>query len=301
MRVHADWATAAFERPPAAAHVGPFPRRPFLEAWWKARGTGEPALVETDTTLLPLRHGPAGVEFLGEPDLTDYHVPLGTESATAAAQLSVAFGSGTAFRLDSLPGEVAGSLRSGLEAAGAEVSCRQHAVAAVIDLPGDYDTYLGGLTGKQRHEVRRKRRRFEESLGTPRIERDASPEAFDAFVDMHRSAPGDKARFMTEGLEGFFGTLLGLDDAVLDVLVGNGNTAVAAAFGFEDDQAYYLYNSAYLTDAADASPGVVLLDRLVSAAIDRGRSRFDFLKGDERYKFKSGAYPRPLFVLEGVL
>ena len=76
---------------------------------------------------------------------------------------------------------------------------------------------------------------------------------------------------------------------------------MAVAFGFEDPDAYYLYNSAYHPAAAEASPGVVLLDRLLDRTMAAGRTRFDLLKGDERYKFQLGAIPRPLFVLEGVL
>ena len=75
---------------------------------------------------------------------------------------------------------------------------------------------------------------------------------------------------------------------------------MAASFGFEDDSAYYLYNSAFDPGAAAASPGAVLVDLLISAAVAAGRNRFDFLKGDEDYKFRLGAVPRPLFVVEAV-
>ena len=43
---------------------------------------------------------------------------------------------------------------------------------------------------------------------------------------------------------------------------------------------------------------MVLVDRLVAAAIEAGRPRFDFLKGDEAYKYRTGAVARPLFALE---
>ena len=34
---------------------------------------------------------------------------------------------------------------------------------AVIELPGSFDDYLAGIGKKQRHELRRKRRRYEEN------------------------------------------------------------------------------------------------------------------------------------------
>jgi CelD/BcsL family acetyltransferase involved in cellulose biosynthesis len=74
---------------------------------------------------------------------------------------------------------------------------------------------------------------------------------------------------------------------------------VAAAFGFEDEQAYYLYNSSFDPTVASASPGIVLCDTLIRSAIASGRRRFDFLKGGEGYKRQFGARPRPLFAVVG--
>jgi len=71
-------------------------------------------------------------------------------------------------------------------------------------------------------------------------------------------------------------------------------------FGFQDARAYYLYNSAYDTAAATSSPGVILVDLLVHRSITEGLARLDMLKGDEAYKFRLGARPRPLFAVEGV-
>jgi len=63
--------------------------------------------------------------------------------------------------------------------------------------------------------------------------------------------------------------------------------------------AYYLYNSASDPAVGHASPGVVLVSALFEDRIARGTRIFDFLKGDEPYKFRYGARPRPLFLLEG--
>ncbi len=294
MRVHGDWSTAGFDLPPSAPMVGPFVDRDFLQTWWRHRGEGELLLVEDDDALLPLWRDGATVSFLGEEDLTDYHAPRG-----APGELVAEFASGLdrhdRLLLDSLPTEAADVVEEGLAAAGLTVSRTEHEVAAVLDLPATYDDYLGALAKKQRHEVRRKRRRFEEALGEASLVRE--PERFGEFVSMHRAAPGAKGGFMTPEMEELFADLLLLPGAVLDVLVAGGVT-VAAAFGFEGDRAYYLYNSAFSPDASSSSPGVVLIDLLVGAAIAAGRRRFDFLKGDETYKFRLGASRRPLWRLE---
>jgi CelD/BcsL family acetyltransferase involved in cellulose biosynthesis len=44
----------------------------------------------------------------------------------------------------------------------------------------------------------------------------------------------------------------------------------------------------------------VLVDLLVRRALAERLHRFDFLKGEEPYKFRLGARPRPLFTVEGV-
>ena len=47
-----------------------------------------------------------------------------------------------------------------------------------------------------------------------------------------------------------------------------------------------LYNSGFAPEAASLSPGLVLLSHLIRDAIARGRARFDFLRGEERYKLE---------------
>jgi CelD/BcsL family acetyltransferase involved in cellulose biosynthesis len=118
---------------------------------------------------------------------------------------------------------------------------------------------------------------------------------------MHRLASGEKGGFMTEAMEAFFRDLLGVPGASVDVLLGASDRPVAAAFGFVDDDAYYLYNSSFDPEAAAASPGVVLLTMLLERESEAGRPRFDLLKGSESYKRRLGGRPRPLFAVEGVV
>ncbi|HAX81359.1 MAG TPA: hypothetical protein DCY40_02185 [Actinobacteria bacterium] len=89
--------------------------------------------------------------------------------------------------------------------------------------------------------------------------------------------------------------------AVIDVLCDGDGAPVGAAFGFEDADTYYLYNSAFHQERSELSPGIVLVTALIDAAIAGGKRRFDFLKGGEDYKARLGAVPRPLFALEGAL
>ncbi len=301
MRVHDDWATPAFDLPPAAAGTGPFTGRELLRRWWEHR---RPAgarleLVEGDAGLLPLCRADGAVGFLGEEDLFDYHSPLGAGVPELVAGYVDGLPAGTRVRFDSLPEAAAELVAKGLDHAGLAAEASQHEVTAVVDLPGDFEAYLAGLDAKQRHEVRRKERRFERMVGAPRLVTDTSPAGLAHFVRMHRQAPGEKGSFMTGPMAAFFASLLDVPGAKVDLLVSDGGgDPVAAAVGFATDGAYFLYNSAYDPAHAAASPGVVLLTELIRRAIERGAGRFDFLKGDEEYKFRLGAVRRPLYALE---
>ena len=279
-----------------APQTSVFPTRGFLESWWNHFASGELRIVEGEAALAALRRRPDGVVALvGDPDLTDYHSPLGEMAAATLADYMAQIATGTTYHFDSLPAEAADPLHASLRNATVE---RQEA-AYRLALPGTVDEFWQGLTKKERHEMRRKRRRFTEALGEPQIVA-GTPNNFDLFAEMHRMAPGEKGQFMNEDREAFFRDLARLPESKLDFLSGSDGRIVAAAFGFEDDSGYYLYNSAYHPDWSAASPGIVALILLLERAIQQGLAVFDFLKGDETYKLRLGAVARPLFSVRGV-
>ena len=51
----------------------------------------------------------------------------------------------------------------------------------------------------------------------------------------------------------------------------------------------WVYNSGLNRDFQSLSPGWVLLGYLLQWAITNGRSEFDFMRGDEEYKYRFGA------------
>jgi len=282
-----------------ATNVGPFPHRPFLAAVERAEGTQTADLIpiSTDTMAIVLVREETGLRFAGPQGLTDYHSTLGEDPEGLALALEGMPSS--RFRFDSLPSEACVVVAGALDRLGATYTLERHDATAVLDLPPSFEDWLASIGRKERHEVRRKRRRFIEEFGEIDVV-DAGVESLDAFCAMHRSSGGEKGSFMTPVMQGFFHDLLTDAGAGIHHLVCDGRIR-ASAFGFETPEGYYYYNSAYDADAAMASPGVVLFSMLIERQIARGAGIFDFLKGDEPYKYRHGASPRPLLVAEGVL
>ena len=64
---------------------------------------------------------------------------------------------------------------------------------------------------------------------------------------------------------------------------------VSIAIYFEKDKTRYLYNMASDTDYYDYSPGLLHIAEFVEKTVENGYDEFNFLRGEERYKFEIGA------------
>ncbi|HJU52903.1 MAG TPA: GNAT family N-acetyltransferase [Acidimicrobiia bacterium] len=283
---------------PMAPAVGPFPGADFLRAWFEELGDDvEPLTLDWDLGQLSMMKTATGIEMMGETDLTDYHSPLGEGLDEAIALLVEELGSGINLNLDSLPSEAAIPLQAALENAGLSPSTTVHETAMVLALPVATDDFYRDLAKHERHELRRKRRRYESLIG-PVVLQGGDGQGFDEFVRLHRLAPGEKGRFMTERRLAFFSRLARLSGWRVDSLVLPSGKAAACVFGWSDSDGYYLYNSCFDPALQAASPGLVLLQSMIEASIERELRIFDFLKGDEDYKVRLGAKARPLHRLE---
>lgn len=290
---HQDWESSGFALAPVATATGPFPRSQFL----RLTASDTTDVFEIAGALAVLDVSGNVVMFGGEADLTDYHSPLGHETGRLFEAVAAELGAGFTYDLDSLPIEAAEVVAKALGDAGMAVDMEQHAMAAVLTLPANFEDYLEGIGKKQRHEVRRKRRRYEEAVGELIYQSHHEPGfAFDEFVRLHRLSGGAKGRFMTPEHEEFFRCLIDTPGWRVDILrIPDSDCAAACLFMFVDDSGMYLYNSAYDPHLSEASPGVAIIGSAIERAIDEGLPRFDFLKGDEIYKFRLGAEERPLF------
>jgi len=301
-----DW-TALAEADPEAT-VFHTPR--YLKLYWEEFGAEmlQIAVVgrgedRTAAATFDLRGGV--LTWLGGFDVTDYMGPVGIPDAREAAAKELM--GAVAVRDDWREADLAGlpirsawtvALRNGAEAAGLSAEVEQDDVAPFLRLPPSFEEYLDGLSGKLRHEIRRKDRRLREAFAGARLvdaTRETVTDDLAAFVDLHRSSPGEKGRFMVPGMELFFRRLADamLPDRTfrLTFLEADGRR-LAGAVGFRDGDRFLLYNSVYDHRLSASSPGTVLLSELIRSAIEEGHRGFDLLRGDLPYKYRYGARPR---------
>lgn len=277
---------------PTAPHVGPFGRSEFLRVLHGHWPRGVVEVADRDDGGASVEVVDGVVVGVGDRDLVDYRSPRGP----AGVEVLVDLVGGRPTRIDSLPSGIAEPFAEALRGAGREVAVEEQDVAAVLSLPASFDDWLASIGKKERHETRRKRRRYEEQVGPARIARfEDDPARLDEFVALHRTSSGEKGSFMTEPMAAYFSDLMAIPGWGIDALLTPAGGIAAAGFSYHGDDGYYLYNSAFDRSFSEASPGVVLIASLIEFAIDEGLAVFDFLKGDEAYKFRLGAEARPLF------
>ena len=170
-----------------------------------------------------------------------------------------------------------------------------------VALPSSVDEYFASLTKKHRHELRRKLRRLDNAGDVEQLELKTPNEieqGMDDFMDLHRGSSIDKSEFMTPQREAFFReiavNLAEKNISRLYFLTINGEN-VATSLAFKIGNTKYLYNSGYLPDRSWLAVGLLNHAINILASIREGIEVYDFMRGDERYKYHLGAIDRHIY------
>src|SRR4030042_1270676 len=181
------------------------------------------------------------------------------------------------------------------------VTSEQEAVSYEMDLPSSFDEYLQTLSTKQRHEVRRKLRRLTEEGGIEYrfvAKGGDLTAAVDTFFRMFVESRQEKAAFLTEQMKTYFRLLVDTMEETgllrLGVLELD-NNPVAEIMYFDYNACIYLYNSGYDPQYVSLSVGLLSKVLAIKDSIEKGKKRFDFLKGAESYKEHLGGKEVPLY------
>jgi CelD/BcsL family acetyltransferase involved in cellulose biosynthesis len=166
-----------------------------------------------------------------------------------------------------------------------------------IKLGAGWQGYLQQLDKKQRHELRRKMRRVDDTPGTAFVRAGDGMDlasAVEAFLGLMK-LDAAKGRFLTPSMHETFHTLA--REAAhggwlrLELLTVDGRPA-AGAFCFDYGGRLLIYNSGIDPALKGLSPGWALLGHLIQDAADEGKSAVDFMRGDEEYKLRLGGEAR---------
>ena len=309
----------------SASHV-PFLRHEYLTTWWRTLGGGEwqqgELFIVTGRDeenqligIAPLffsenREGLPAMLLIGSIEISDY-LDIIARSKLLPEFIEQLFDLLNCVQTPSwkfldfynLPdySPTLAALQSAAEKRGWEYQQQPLQKSPYIPLPGDWEMYLAGIDKKQRHEIRRKMRRAEESP-TPVNWYIVSDEAtldaeIEDFLTLMAQDP-EKERFLTQLMRtqmraavhaAFKADWLQL--AFLEI----GGEKAAGYLNFDYHGHIWVYNSGLSFKFREFSPGWVLLGYLLQWANEHQRAAFDFMRGDEEYKYRFGAIDRYIY------
>lgn len=298
----------------------PFSRYEYLSAWWQTLGGGEwkqaelilVSAVEGDqlvgvAPLFIAKHdGRAALLLVGSVEVSDYLDLIVREQdlprfLTGLLDFLTSSHSGSWSALDwyNLPDDspTLAALQAEAEKRGWEHRQEVYRPTPRIALNGSFDDYLANIDKKQRHEIRRKMRRAAESgrVVFRLVDKSAEIEPeLESFFHLMTQDPS-KANFLHPAMrEHMIAALRAAHQngylwlAFLEV----DGVKSAASLNFDYKNKLWGYNSGVSRDHMELSPGWVLLALTIQWCCENGRSEFDFMRGDEEYKYRFGGKDR---------
>ena len=300
----------------------PFSRYEYLSEWWKTLGGGEWIHQNVKLVLVSASENDqlAGIAplFIDEYDGQQALLLVGSIEITDYLDLIVReadlprFISGLMDFLASSPADnwsaldwynlpddspTLAALKADAEQRGWTYHEEIYQPTPRITLNGSFEDYLAGIDKKQRHEIRRKMRRAAESGRVQfRIVDKASdiePE-LESFFHLMVQDP-NKAMFlkdvMRDQMSKSIRTAHKYGYLWLGFLEVDGVKA-AATLCFDYKNKLWGYNSGVSRDYMDLSPGWVIMGLTIQWCCENGRHEFDFMRGDEEYKYRLGGVDR---------
>ena len=299
-----DWESLAGQDPSATVFHLP----QYLGIWWNEFGSSceelaVVALREADQlrgVCALTRHEGGVVRFAGDPDVTDYLGPVSCSEdrdVVAAAVIKEARTIGQRLEFNGLAAESGwpDAFAAAAKEAGLTASIVELDACPRISVAEGFDAYLAALSGKLRHEIRRKERRLREA--GEMIVRISDPSTIDhdleTFFTFTRADDGGKGDFFGHHARASFFSAIGaafLNHGLLRVVVLElDGVPLGVDIGFARNGVWSLYNMSYERERSDLAPGMVLVGETIRLATIEGCSTFDFLRGREPYKYRFGA------------
>jgi len=299
----------------------PFLLYEHLEIWWKTRGGGEwgaedrlaivsawegKELIGLAPWFIHSEQGKRILMLLGSKEICDYlDVIVKPENLRPfVGQLTIFITSPDFPGWDQIvfhnlieSSPTIDILKEAAESRGWQFSRERSKQSPIIQLPGDWNAYLLSIDKKQRHEIHRKMHRAEENtLLRWYFVEDGNTinAAANDFIGLMAKDP-KKSSFLNPLMKEHMQLILNwaftagiLQLSFLEIQ----KQKAAGYFCFNYENKILVYNSGYDPDFSEYSPGWVLLGYLLQWANENRFSEFDFMRGNEDYKYRFGARDR---------
>lgn len=312
----------------SSASNGVFLTHEWLSCWWKhlSEGRGLSILVARDggrlIGILPLAERPADyarmmprrLEFLGSgligSDYLDAIIESDREDEVNAAFAEYFHSRGRMLQLSQLRTEscLVSKLAESLAGYGWAAADQKLNICPYIDLKDKtWEIYLNGISANIRKNVNRYLRllpkNFEMRVDCVKTAPEAGA-AIDVVIDLHRKrweAAGTSEAFQTSAVNAFhheFARLAAGRGWLRILLLWLNGRPAASLYGLLYGQKFYFYQSGFDPEFSKHSVGVATMGLAIKTAIDEGALEYDFLHGDEEYKFHWATATRDLGRIE---
>ena len=189
------------------------------------------------------------------------------------------------------------SLQKAMQSSGRKIRVRPDAACPTAELPGSWDGYLEQLSSNFRSQVRRSYKQIRGD-GQPEFHY-VEPTEAESFagelVRLNRSriqAKGETSSLEDECFRNFLNEVIpymaSQGIAWMDTIVRD-SEVLGAALHFVHGDTVYFYMGGFDDKASKIRPGTALFALAMQRGIERGHSRYDFLRGDEPYKYRWSA------------
>lgn len=272
-----------------STYTFPFLTYDWHKTWHDCFATTPAIFVdEAHHIVIPLEIENTTAHFSGGEEIADYLDAIGPEKAKVEAWKEVIAtlqSQGiTLLRLRNVP-EHSETLHYFGTLAGAAVG--REDTTPIVTLPETFETYVSQMERKERHELKRKIKKFEQTHPGITVSVSAGHQTDIPTLMRLMHIDHNKHEFLTPQMQQFFHSLpKTVGEDLVQLNLSHLNQTIATVIGFRTQHELLLYNSGYIREYAGA--GLYLKAKTIEWAIDQKISRINFLQGNEHYKYELG-------------
>jgi len=167
-----------------------------------------------------------------------------------------------------------------------QTTVEQEDTTPQFQLPSTWELYTESLSKKYRHELERKIRKFDREHPDSEIIQSSKPAEDISILFTLMEKDEAKKQFLTMEMKSFFTAIAkAFPDNTTLRYIALGDKKIAATVSFVMKNTHYLYNSGFDKDCCSIA-GFFLKAMNIKHAIETHATTYNFLQGNERYKYE---------------